>query len=101
MKNLTVKKAKATRTRAPKVEAVNVSITSVLYGVEGNQIDITGKVNVGTAVNNKLAGSDPMPGKKKKVFVTATVDGVVVTKSFAERQPVIFYAPKAVAEVKE
>jgi len=97
----TAKAAKATHTRTPKVEATDVTITKALYGIEGvEQIDITDKVSVGIGVNNKLVGSDPVPGKKKKVTVTATVNGEEVTKNFAERQPVIFYV-KAEAPAAE
>jgi len=41
-------------------------------------------------VNNKAAGQDPAPGKRKKVFVKATVDGEEVEKTFAEGKYLIF-----------
>jgi len=85
------KPAKAPKVKAIKVPASTVTILKALYGIEGvATIDITDKVTIGTQVNNKLAGSDPASGKKKHVYVTANVDGVEVTKSFAERQPISF-----------
>ncbi len=86
------KKERKPRVSTPEFmdETKDVVLIEVLYGIEGSKIDITDKVQPGQKVNNKAAGQDPAPGKRKKVFVKATVDGEEVEKTFAEGKYLIF-----------
>ena len=66
-------------------------VLSVLYGIKGvNVINVTDKVEVGGKVTNKIAGSDPVKGKKKQVYVTALVDGIETEKTFIEGKELVW-----------
>lgn len=76
--------------KEPKPEKI-VEIIEALYGLkEEKVIDITDKIIVGKKVNNDLAGEDPVPNKKKNVYVKAIVDGVEVETIFLEKKKIIF-----------
>ena len=72
-------------------EDPSIKILKALYGIDGTEIDITGNVKTGKKVNNRLAGSDPVPGTKKRAIVTVLLaDGTESTKTFNEGESIVF-----------
>ena len=74
---------------------MEVIITKAAYGVIQDNTGmkgfiVTNKVKVGQKFGNKQAGKDPFPGKKKHLYVEATVDGIAITAFFPENAVVIF-----------
>jgi len=79
-------KPRAKKEAAPIEIDESIQILSALYGIESVTIEIKDRVCNGRKVNNRLAGEDPVPGKKKSLVVKAMVDGVEVEKTFGEGQ---------------
>ena len=84
------KAPKAPKVAAEPIDPADVVLVKVLYGLNEIVIDVTEKVVLGGLVNNKIAGSDPVKNKKKKVYVTATIKGVTVEKTFPEGKELVF-----------
>jgi hypothetical protein len=70
--------AKPTR----KVEEVH--ILRALYGVPDIKMMEVEKVEVGKKVNNRLAGGDPVPGKKKVMILDLMYNGKKFSLEFKE-----------------
>ena len=85
------KVAKVAKEKPVKVSPSVVEILKVLYGIKDvNVIDVTDKVVIGGKVNNRIAGSDPVKNKKKKVYVTALLDGVEQETIFNEGKELVW-----------
>ena len=77
--------------KAPHVTPQTITILSALYGIKGvNTIDVTDKATIGAKITNKIIGSDPVKNKKKKVYVTAILDGVETETVFNEGKELIW-----------
>lgn len=85
-----VKAPKEKKEKPVKTDAKTVEILSALYGIKGTTVEVKDIVKVGRKVSNKMIGSDPVKGTKKELFITATVNGAKVEKTFAEGEKITF-----------
>ena len=77
-------------TTAPAKPKVEFVVLKSEYGIDGNRIAMA-EVKHGNKLTNKMAGSDPAHKVRKTAIITATVNGVEVTRTFAEGQKIVFH----------
>jgi len=88
----------------PVKEGPKVVMVKALYGVNGNrskQADVTEKLreqvaagNLKFEVGNELVEKDPAPGKRKKLELEYTFDGVTRKRIFSEGETFEFFSKK-------
>ncbi len=79
-----------------RVAARGLYIVSAIYGVSGQEIDVTARLKdlisdgvLDITVDNKTMGSDPAPNKPKQLRVRWLVDGVEDASLFNEQTHVV------------
>jgi hypothetical protein len=95
--------SKTTETKKPQNEVV---LTKADYGMPGHTVSILEQLNAlarkgdGRKLSNKLAGTDPLPKKRKQLVLSWSVNGTAHTASVWEGENIDLLIPATVPQAE-